>query len=82
MNAEQLSGSTYVILVVKSFTIWLHFAHMENQHTVDLLRLPNVCAKTTQVLRLFCSNIKITVCVNEKCYVNFLRKAKIESRIC
>ena len=75
MNAERLSGNTYVIPVVKSFTIWLHFEHMENQHTVDLLRLPNVCTKTTQVGRLFCSNIKITFCVNDKFYVNFLRKA-------
>ena len=75
MNAERLSGNTYVIPVVKSFTIWLPFEHMENQHTGDLLRLPHVCTKTTQVLRLFCSNIKITFCVKEKCYVNFLRKA-------
>ena len=60
---------------VRSFTIQLHFEHMENQHTVDLLRLPNVFTKTTQVGILFCSNIKIRFCVNDKFYVNFLRKA-------
>ena len=44
------------------FKIWFHFEHMENQHTVNLLRLPNVRTKTTQVGRLFCNN-KITFCV-------------------
>ena len=74
MNAKRLSGNTYVIPLVKFFKIWLHFEHMENQHTVNLLRLPNVRAKTTQVGRLFRNN-KITFCVNDKCYVNFLRNA-------
>ena len=58
MNAERLSRNTYVIPVMKSFTIWLHFEQMDNQQTVNLLWLPNICAKTTQVGRLFCNNIK------------------------
>ena len=68
------SAGIHIITVVKFFKIWVYFEHMENQHTLNLLCLPNVRAKTTQIGRLFCNN-KMTFCVNDKCYVNFLRNA-------